>query len=369
MPEEKQPWNPIWDEKAQRWKVEFTIRGNRIRKRLGDVPVTARPLAKRIAKKLYEEHWQDVLTYDPSHIEAETFLGAVKRYLEGGGERRFIERIARVIVADRSMPDNISVDDFDDSVMMHLRKTMYPDAADATVRRQLFTPVRSVIAFVSNGWQASKPRGKDVIPTRWLTPEEAEKLLVAADSEEVVGSWDPKRRTLQKIAFMLGGGAGPGETIEVDAKNLRPQTGEVWISKDKTEFRPRWVHLPPRAWCLMGDLPTDGPVFLTPQSKPYVVRKNGGGQLKGAFDTVREAAGLGPEVMPYTLRHTWATWFNCQINNLDTLKKRGGWANERMIARYAKLAPADLNARLIGYGWDFRAKCDISFEFGELTEL
>ena len=55
------------------------------------------------------------------------------------------------------------------------------------------------------------------------------------------------------------------------------------------------------------------PAFLTPDGQPYVARENGGGQMAGAFNKIRDAAGLGEDVVPYTLRytlrHTWATWF------------------------------------------------------------
>ncbi|SEK95197.1 Integrase [Roseivivax marinus] len=372
MPEPQNAYDPTWNEEAGRWTVSFSVRGKRFRRRLREIPKTNKTLASRVAKGLYEEAWAEALTpvpAEPTTPAAEPFIVAAGRYIDKGHEARFVERIARSIVADAEIPSDISIDDIDDEVMQRLRKVLYAEAADQTVHRQLITPVKAVIKFAKTPWQETKVKVRDVPRTRWLTPEEAEQLLVAASCEEVVGRWDPRRETLKKIVFMLTGGAGPGEMLEVEASHLRPESGEVWIEKAKTDYRPRWVHLPPRAWQLMGDLPKNGKVFLTPQGKPYVIRNRGGGQIKGAFDTVRDAAGLGPDVTPYVLRHTWATWFLCQIGIMDTLKKRGGWANDRMVARYVKLAPADLNNRLIAHGWDFHPRTTQEWEFGELVKL
>lgn len=372
MPETQKAYDPTWDETSGRWTVSFSIRGRRFRRRLREIPETDKTLACRVAKRLYEDAWADAVAPKPVEPEkpaAEPFIVAASRYINKGREARFVERIAAAIIADEQIPSDISIDDIDDAVMLRLKEVMYSGAADQTIHRQLITPMRSVINFAKEKWQDSKVKTRDIPRTRWLTPEEAERLLVAANDEAVVGKWDPDRTTLKKIAFMLGGGAGPGEMLEVQANHLKPESGEVWIEKAKSDYRPRWVHLPPRAWNLMGELPEDGEVFLTPQGKPYVIRENGGGQIKGAFDAVRKAAGLGPEVTPYVLRHTWATWFLSQVGIMDTLKKRGGWANDRMVARYVKLAPADLNNRLLAHGWDFVPKATQEWEFGELVKI
>lgn len=372
MPKIQNPYEPIWDEKTSRWTVSFSVRGKRFRRRLREIPITNKALAVRVAKSLYEEAWAEALSQapeEPQDAAPTTFIVAASRYIDAGHEARFIERIARTILSDDQIANDISLDDVDDAVMQRLKMLLYSNAADQTVHRQLITPVRAVINFAKAPWQQVKCNVRDVPRTRWLTPEEAECLLLAANCEEVVGRWDPQRTTLQKIVFMLTGGAAPGEMLEVEARHLRPETGEVWIEKAKSCHRPRWVHLPPRAWKLMGSLSDEGRVFLTPQGKPYVARERGGGQIKAAFDTVREAAGLEPDVTPYVLRHTWATWFLCQVGIMDTLKKRGGWANDRMVARYVKLAPTDLNNRLLAHGWDFQPKVTQRWKFGELSKL
>ena len=249
------------------------------------------------------------------------------------------------------------------------RQCSIPNVKPLTVHRQLHTPVLAVINKARDQWNSIRVKVKDEPAKTWLTPEKAERLLVAANSEEVVGSWDPHRRTLQKIAFMLGSGAGPGEMFAVSAEDILHATHEVDIKKDKTEYRPRLVHVASRAWRLMGTLPATGPAFLAPSGKPYTPRRRGGGQMSAAFKTVREAAGLGPEVKPYTLRHTWATWFHAQHRDVIMLRHRGGWANDRMVMRYVKLPPADLVEQMKGHGWDLTPTKPKEIEPGSLEQL
>lgn len=72
-----------------------------------------------------------------------------------------------------------------------------------------------------------------------------------------------------------------------------------------------------------------------------------------AFNRAREAAGLGEDVTPHALRHTWATWFYAAHKDLPALMANGGWVSVTMAMRYTKLAPADLPAQLEAHGWRF----------------
>lgn len=318
---------------------------------------------------MYEEARLPAADEEPKTVGPKTFIVAARDYIEAQHEDRFVCRIVQAVMDDPQIPSDVSIDDIDEVVIRRLQVTMYPNAQPQTVHRQLHTPTLAVINKARDRWQSIRVKVKDRPSERWLTPEEVERLLSAAGAEEVVGRWDPHRRTLQKIAVMLGSGAGPGEAFEVGAEDVMRQTQEVWIQKDKTDYRRRLVHVPDRAWKLMGKLPSEGPVFLRPDGKPYVIRKNGGGQMSAAFKTVREAAGLGPDVTPYTLRHTWATWFHAENQDTVMLRHRGGWANDRMIMRYAKLPPADLVQRMRGHGWSMAPPVGKVIPFGSLAQV
>lgn len=75
--------------------------------------------------------------------------------------------------------------------------------------------------------------------------------------------------------------------------------------------------------------------------------------MQTSFNAARDAAGLGREVTPHVLRHTWATWFYAQTKDFGGLMDLGGWAKADMANRYRKIAPDDLAARLRRIGWEF----------------
>jgi len=68
---------------------------------------------------------------------------------------------------------------------------------------------------------------------------------------------------------------------------------------------------------------------------------------------IADLAGLGADVTPHVLRHTWATWFYSQTRDFGGLLDLGGWRKADMAQRYRKIAPADLPARLMAHGWDY----------------
>src|SRR6056297_485691 len=165
---------------------------------------------------------------------------------------------------------------------------------------------------------------------------------------------------------MLGTGAGPGETMTIEAEGWNPSTREWWLPGTKSVFRARFVCLPERSVSLIGNIPESGPAFVAPNGQPYVMTENRGGQMAEAFRKVREAAGLGHDVVPYTLRHTWATWFYAQTKDWAALLDQGGWGRSDTANRYRKIAPRDLGRRLLGHAWDFRADEVEPIRFGQL---
>lgn len=145
-----------------------------------------------------------------------------------------------------------------------------------------------------------------------------------------------------------------GEALALMRKDLYLASGEAFIEKTKNGD-PRMVRLPGRVARALrtAGLPDTGAVFLTPKGKPYHITPNRGGQIQGAFNKARNAAGLGPDVTPHTLRHTWATWFYAQTKDFGGLMDLGGWRKADMANRYRKVAPRDLGADLFEQGWNF----------------
>ena len=311
------------------------------------------------AKRLHRDAWENGLR--PHEVsKAISFELAADLYLRQGGEARFLKKITNYFGSD------VRVDEIDELTIAMAAEAIYPLAKPDTVRRQLRVPIRAVLNFAAGNLRR---RSTDTARVRWLTPEEAEKLLLAASNPSAAGLRDPNLTTLRKIAFMLGTGAGPGETMSLTVDGWNPATREWWVPGTKSAYRQRFVLLPERTIELIGRIPESGRAFCAPNGQDYIMRKNGGGQMSGAFKKIREAAGFSDEVVPYTLRHSWATWSYALTKDWGGLLDQGGWNRSETANRYRKIAPADLAHRLLEHGWDFRRDPGQPVRYGDLVSV
>lgn len=271
-----------------------------------------------------------------------TFAEAALTYIEAGGERRFLAPIARYFGAKTKLTE------IDNDAVNRAARRLYPNAAPATINRQLITPISAIVTMAAADGlcppRRIRRRPGDQKRLRWLTPEEFERLIDAADPHLV-----------PVLAFLIGTGCRTGEALALERALFYENSREAFIPHTKSRT-PRMVRFPNRTLEIMqaAEIPAAGPVFLTPRHRPYVLRDHGGGQISGSFRKACNTAGLGRDVIPHVLRHTWATWFYSQTRDFGSLLDLGGWAKADMANRYRKIAPRDLGERLLQYGWDYR---------------
>jgi integrase len=356
---EENPWLPVWCPEKCDWRVDFRVEGRRVRRTLGIREKSLRTLAVDRARDLYRQCWNEAVE-DAKREKSPTFKEAAELYVQRGGEARFLPRIVK------HFGPRLRVDEISEIDMARAARILYPHAKPETVRRQLKVPIKAVLNFAAGRRREKIP---DSRRTRWLTPEEAERLLVVAAEPWKIGLRDPQRQTLRKIAFMLGTGAGPGETMSALGEDWNPDTKEWWLRGTKTVYRSRFVRLPERTVELIGEIPAEGPAFPAPNGQPYVFTKNRGGQMAAAFNKVRDAAGLDPSAVPYSLRHSWACWHFSQCKDWGALLDQGGWHRSDTANRYRKITPSDLGHRLLAHGWDFRVDPGEPVRFGEKVRL
>ncbi len=344
----KKDWEPKWTE--QGWAVSFSIEGRRIRRRLGIRDKSLKGVARAKAQQLYKEKWAAQLAI-PTNKEV-PFWEATKGYVDDGGEARFLPKLIGYF------GKYTTIDQIGELEIVNCAMELYPNAVPETRRRQVRVPITAVVRWARGERKRPSTDNKRV---RWLHPEEAEALLKAAAQLTLPRHDKPEPYTLKKIAFLLGSGCRTGECFAADINDWNPATSQQFIPAEedgagKTVSSERLVRLPSRAVCLMGELPESGRMFRTPYGKPIKLRKNGGGQMQASFNKARDAAGLGKDVTPHVLRHTWATWYYAQTRDFGGLMDLGGWAKSEMANRYRKIAPDDLADRLLEHGWDFRQK-------------
>lgn len=319
------------------WHLRGSVAGQRIRKSTG-LGVKAKREAElyraRLEGQLLERHTL-------GRRATLTFAEAALAYMEAGGETRFLGRILEYFGPMTKLAE------IDTAAINAAAAALYPEASPATLNRQLIGPISAVFNLAARDGLCERrifrryPERNTRL--RWLTPAEADRLIAAAAPHLVPA-----------LGFLLGGGCRTGEALRIERADFRPETGEAQIHETKNDHA-RVIRLPARAidLVLSRPLPEIGAVLRTPKGAPYVQRQAGGGQLAGAFTAARSAAGLGAEVTPHTLRHTWATWYYAQTRDFGGLMDLGGWRKPDMANRYRKLAPSWLAPELFAAGWDF----------------
>jgi integrase len=230
-------------------------------------------------------------------------------------------------------------------------RKLYPKASPATVNRNVYTPISAVLHHAARlKWcpkpVIARPKGHDKERVRWISYEEAERLIEAAA---------PHLRPL--VVFLLSTGARLSEALYLDWSDVDLSRAHVVFQP--TELRgikndeARGVPLPARAVAELANLPWDrkGAVFRRPAGKirkasrvwlPYESRDGtGGGQVKTAWAGMCKRAGV-EDFTPHDCRHTWATWHYRANRDVQALMALGGWKTPAMVFRYTHVNASHL---------------------------
>ncbi len=278
---------------------------------------------------------------------AGTWLEAVALYLEGGGERRYLQPlIDRFGTTPLARIDQAAID--------RAAREMKPAASSATRNRQVYMPISAVLHYAAKRGlceyrkieRLKQPRGR----IRWLRPDEAERLI---------HDCAPHLRPL--VIFLFGTGARLSEAVYLDWSNVDLAARRVRFMETKNG-EPRGVPLNERVLIELANLShRDGAVFRRPAPKPrrgerprlgepYARRDDGGGQIKTAFRGACRRAGI-TDFTPHDCRHTWASWFYAETRDIRALMDLGGWKSLAMVERYTHLNPDHLAAAIERLPW------------------
>ncbi len=134
------------------------------------------------------------------------------------------------------------------------------------------------------------------------------------------------------MMVMQDTGMRPNEVFEMRLENLHWAERRVWIPSGKTAKSKRFVGMTERMhallseWCQGGD----GPGWLFPnKSKTGHLMS-----IAGSFQGARERAGLDTRLVPYSARHTYATYAVRATGNLFAVRDQMGHVDIKSMAPY-----------------------------------
>lgn len=200
----------------------------------------------------------------------------------------------------------------------------------ATVNRCLAW-LRAVLRMARDEWQwiDTFPKirllGGEVERDRWLTKEEADRLIKACP---------PHLAALVRFALATGCRASEITGLEWDRVDLA--RGQAWLNQTKNGT-PRGVPLNRDAIAVLEEQIGQHSQYCF----TYQGRRIMHGLTNHGWQHAIKRAGL-EDIRFHDLRHTWASWHRQAGTSTDELKDLGGWKTRSMVDRYAKFATEHL---------------------------
>ena len=179
-----------------------------------------------------------------------------------------------------------------------------------------------------------------------LEKEEAQKLLNAPSKTCFTG-----RRNRTIIAVMLTCGLRVSEIINLAPTDVDLKYDRLRVLRSKRD-KDRWLAIPTILWDQLNEWDKERPrsdwYFPTMIGGPLCRR-----YIEQAIGRYAKKAGIGKNVTPHTLRHTYATEFYRQTHDIETLRRILGHESITTTTIYLTLANEDVQQRMKdfrGYG-------------------
>jgi integrase len=283
-----------------------------------------------------------------------TFAEAALVYLEAGKAGDHLAALISEIGLDR-------LSDIDQNFVDRLAKRMKPNAAPATLIRQIYTPISAVMNFsapkLCDAVKFSKPKGAGA-RVDFLTPKEVEILL---------GFLPARYKRL--VTFYIATGCRATEALDLEWRDVSPEGERVVFWETKGAY-PRGVNLQKRAREALPARPdpAEGMVWLNSKGRAWhgydainlmLGRYCARHSPSGARLTAEERAAGAPtfrHVHCHLFRHTWATWAYAVTKDLTFVMGQGGWKSVAMVMRYTHVGSDDLAREVKAAGWEIKPK-------------
>jgi integrase len=302
--------------KSQNWTIRGAYLGVRIDRTSGTPD-------KKLAGKVLNQIKSDIERGAISAPSGPTFASAALKYIQAGGEGRFVLKLAEHF-------GETPLERIDQAAIDEAAVTLYPRASMATRNRQVYSPVSAILKLSGVDDRLRRPKGsRGSRRVFWLTPEQAERLLSTAMARDAeFGLF---------LTFLLYTGCRLSEALALDVDRVNLQEAWAYIPITKTDA-PRLAHLPP---VLVAAL-VSHPRGFDRKGKLFRFGKNG--RLYMWLDEAARTAGVDipPRVAFHAFRHTWATWMR-RYGGLDTagLVETQAWRSRQAASVYEHLVQSE----------------------------
>jgi integrase len=265
-----------------------------------------------------------------------TFEQATAVYLESGGDGRFLsDRLLDLIGQWRC-------DTFDDAMMVKAMKALYPEASAATVNRQLYTPVISVLRQAAKGKQwkpsLSRPKGYSKLKPAKSPSDDWYDHLRAEASPQL---W-------ALLLFVTLHGRRPSDGFRRTPADYDPKAETVLVDRDKNGD-PVLVRLSqPVSEAIRSYNWQEGPGLFG--TLTWTARRNAYRMLKAAC----KRAGVPYFTFHTAGRHKFAKRLLEAGYSLAHVKSAGRWKSIRVVAElYGHLEHSEVDdaTRAVGVAW------------------
>lgn len=162
---------------------------------------------------------------------------------------------------------------------------------------------------------------------RWLTPQEAERLIAALPDYIAA-----------MVVFSLNTGLRKSNVFDLKWQQIDLKRKVAWFHHDETKSgRALGVALNDAAVAVLLKQRGKHPEYVFTNNRCKPVK-----DVKKPWKKALQDAGI-ENFRWHDLRHTWASWLVQNGVSLYALKEMGGWSDFDMVQRYAHLAPEHLH--------------------------
>ncbi len=309
--------------RSNHWYIRGTVRGQAVFETTGtqDRAAAEAMRIKREAELLNRSVFGKAATL--------TFLEAAVAYVADGGEDRFLGELDEEtgkwsLLIGRFAKTPIAAIGQDE--IAEAARELYPKAAAATRKRQVFVPMSAVLKHAGRDFRVKHPKVRRR-EMKFSSPEQLNKLL---------GACSPKLRRL--VVFLTYTGARISECLRLDwERDISLVRRTAYLRRTKND-EPRVVHLADPVFIELANVPEaerHGQVFK------WQSRRSVYGPLRRACNKA------GVEYLPTHQqgRHTFASWLRIYAGrDLKGLMEDGGWKDVHSVMPYAHLIPGETAA-------------------------